>query len=68
MLTHLVRVGGDLDAAELSAPPDLHLCLDDARIADRVSGLDRLVDRHGRAARGHRDPVTREELLALVFE
>ena len=68
MLAHLVRFGGDLDAAELAAAADLHLCLDDARIADRVGGVDRLVDRERRAARGHRDAVPLEELLALVFE
>ena len=68
MLTRLVRVGGDLDPAELSAPADLHLCLHDARVTDLFGGVNRLVDRQGRATRGHRDSVTLEELLSLVFE
>ena len=35
---------GELDAAGLAAPADLHLRLDDDRIADAVGGGDRVVD------------------------
>ena len=41
----LVGVGRELDAAGLASPADLHLRLDDDRIADAVGGRDRVVDR-----------------------
>ena len=68
MLARLRRVAGDLDAAELPAPADLHLRLDRARIADLVGGSDRLLDRPRRLPGRHRDAVPREQLLALVLE
>ena len=68
MLAHLVTALRDLDAAELAAAADLHLRLDDAGVADRVRGVDGLVDRGGRPARGNGDLVAGEELLALVLE
>jgi hypothetical protein len=68
VLARLVLVVGDLDAAELAAAADLHLRLDHARVADRVGGVERLVERGRRAPVGHRDVVAGEELLALVFE
>ena len=64
----LVAVLRHLDAAGLAAPADLHLCLDDDRIADPVGHVERLVDGRGVPAAGHRDPVAGEELLALIFE
>ena len=60
MLARLVAVLGDLDAAGLAAAADLHLRLDDARVADLVGGGDGLVDggrgpaRRARARRGGR--------------
>ena len=68
VLARLGLVVRDLDAAELAAPADLHLRLDDARVADRVGRVERLVDGRRRAPLGHRDSVAGEELLALVFE
>ena len=51
VLAHLVGVGGELDAAGLAAPADVHLGLDDHRVADRVGRGDRLVDRVDRRDR-----------------
>jgi hypothetical protein len=64
----LVAVVGHLDAAGLAAAADQDLRLDDARVADPVRRGDRLLERGGRGARRHRDAVTGEELLALIFE
>ena len=68
MLLCFVAVLGDLDAAGLAASTDLHLRLDDARVADLVRGVDRVVDRLGRKTLGDRNAMAREELLALVLE
>ena len=65
---HLVGVVGELDAAGLAAAADLHLRLDDHRVAGRLGRGDRLVDGVGDAARGDRDVVAGEVLLALVLE
>ena len=57
MLARLASSCGDLDAAELAAPADLHLRLDRARVADLVGRRDGLIDRRARAcprARGCR--------------
>ena len=65
---HLVGVVGQLDAAGLAATADLHLRLDDDRVAGRI-GLARPPRRRCRdAARRHRDVVAGEVLLALVLE
>ena len=48
---HLVGVVGELDAARLAPPADVHLGLDDHRVADRVGGGDGLVDGVDRRAR-----------------
>jgi hypothetical protein len=64
----LLAVVGDLDAAGLAAPTDLHLRLDDARVADLVGGGDGLLDRGGRRAGGDRHAVAGKQLLALIFE
>jgi hypothetical protein len=68
VLLGLGAVLGDLDAARLAAPADQHLRLDDARIADLVGRRDGVLDGRGRLAGGDRDPVTGEQLLALVLE
>ena len=68
MLAHLVGVRCELDAAGLAAAADLHLRLDDDRIAGRVGLRDGLVDGVGHAAGAHRDAVAGEVLLALVLE
>jgi O-succinylbenzoate synthase len=47
----LVRVRGQLDAARLAAAPDLHLRLDDDRVAGGVGLHDRLVHRVGHPSR-----------------
>ena len=47
VLSHLIGVVGELDAAGLAATADVHLGLDDHRIADGVGGGDGLVDRVG---------------------
>ena len=65
---HLVGVGGQLDAAGLPPPADLHLGLDDDRVAGLLGCGHRLIDGVGDAAGGHRDAVAGEVLLALVFE
>ena len=65
---HLVGVVGELDPAGLAAPADLHLGLDDHRIAGRVGRGDRFVDGVGRATWADRDVVAGEVLLALVLE
>jgi hypothetical protein len=59
---------GQLDASRLAAPADLHLRLDDDRIAEILGGLDGFGYRRGVSAVGHRNPAFPEQLLALVFE
>jgi hypothetical protein len=68
VLARLLAALRDLDPPELAAPADLNLRLDDSWIADRLGGLDRLVDGRGGAPAGHRYAVAREQLLSLVFE
>ena len=68
VLAALVGVARELDAAGLPAPADLHLGLDDDRIADAIGRGDRGVDRLDGLTRGDRDAVLREQLLALIFE
>ena len=65
---HLVGVVGELDPARLAAAADLHLGLDDHRVAGRLSRGDRLVDGVGHATWADRDVVAGEVLLALVLE
>ena len=64
----LVGVVGQLDAAGLAAATDLHLRLDDDRVAGHLGGGDGLVDRVGHVARADRDVEAGEVLLALVLE
>ena len=64
----LVGVVGQLDAAGLAAAADLHLGLDDDRVAGGFGLRDRLVDGVGHAAGADRDAVAGEVLLALVLE
>ena len=64
----LVGVVGQLHAAGLAPAADVHLGLDDHRVADGVGGGDRLVDRLDRPTVGDRDAEAGEELLALVLE
>ena len=61
-------VVGELDAAGLASPADLHLRLDDDRVAGLVGLGHGLVDRVGDTARRHRDAEAGEVLLALVLE
>jgi hypothetical protein len=68
VLADLGLVVGELDAARLAATTDLHLRLDDDGIPGLVGLLHRLVDGVGGPARAHRNVVTGEVLLALVFE
>ncbi len=68
VLRGLGAVVGDLDPAELAAPADLDLCLDRARIADRLGGGDGLLDGPRRLPGRDRNTVAREQLLALVLE
>ena len=56
---HLVGVLGELDAAGLAAPADLHLRLDDDGIPDAVGGGDRVVDGLDGLAGRHGDAVAR---------
>ena len=61
-------LAGQLDAAGLAAPADLHLGFDDDRVADPLRLSDRFVHRVGHAARRHRDAEAGKVLLALVLE
>ena len=67
MLAGLVLVCGELDAAGLAAAADQHLCLDDDGVSDLRGGDGVLDGRDGVAVRDV-EAVSREELLALVFE
>ena len=64
---HLVGVVGELDAAGLAAAAHLHLGLHHHRVADALGGGDGVVDGGDGLAGADRDPVAREELLALVL-
>ena len=68
MLARLARVLGELDPAGLPAAPDLDLGLDHAGVADAVGRGHGLLHTRGHLAGGDGDPVTGEELLALVLE
>ena len=68
MLADLVEVRGELDPAGLAAAADLHLRLDDDGVAEPLGDLGRLLGVVRIAALGDRDPVAREQLLALVLE
>ena len=68
MGAHLVGVVGELDATGLAPPADLHLRLDDDRVAGLVGLLHRLVDRDGDATGADGDAEAAEVLLALVLE
>ena len=68
VLRGLGTIVGDLDPAELAAPADLNLCLDRARISDRLGGGDGVVDGPRRLPGRDRNTVAREQLLALVLE
>ena len=60
-------VVGDLDAPGLAAPSDLHLGLDCDPPADLLGRRPRRLGGLGDVAVGDGDPLTREELLALVL-
>jgi hypothetical protein len=73
VLAGLVGVVGQLHAARLAAATDLHLGLDDDRVADAVGDRDGVVDVCRFAALsvgtvGHGNAVLRKELLALILE
>ena len=67
VLLGLRRVGGQLDPAGLAAPADEHLRLHDHRHGQLLGGGPGLGRGVGDDPLGHRDPVAREELLALVL-
>jgi hypothetical protein len=50
------------------ATTDLHLRLDDDRVAGRLGDLHRLVDGVGDSTRRHRNAELGEVLLALILE
>ena len=62
------RVGGELDPARLAAPADLHLGLDDDRVAQLVGGFYSLLHGGRVTTLRHGNSVLGEELFALVFE
>ena len=64
----LVGVVGELDAARLAPATDLHLRLDDDRVAGLLGLGDGLVDGLGHATRADGDAEAGEVLLALVLE
>jgi hypothetical protein len=68
VLTGLVGVRGQLHAAGLAASTDVHLGLDDHRVADPFGGGDGVFDGGHRLTGADRDVEAREELLALVLE
>src|SRR5918994_6658168 len=68
VLFGLLPALGALDSARLAPSADLDLCLYDARIADLICGRDCLLDRLRVLSPWHRDPVPREQLLALILE
>ena len=68
VLLGLLAVVRELDAARLAAAADQDLGLDHARIAERLGGLDGLLDRRGGTPLRHGHAVLGEELLSLVLE
>ena len=68
MLLGLTPVAGELDPSRLAAAADLHLRLDDHRVAELLRGLDGLGHGGGVTPVGHGNAVLGEQLLALVFE
>ncbi len=64
----LVGVGGDLDAARLTASADLHLGFDGDGTAELHGDRPRLFGRIGDASRRGGHAVCGEKFLALVFE
>ena len=64
----LVGGVGQLDAAGLAPPADLHLGLDHDRIAEPVGGGDGVVDGLDGLAGGDGHAEARQQLLALVLE
>src|SRR4051794_13410100 len=67
LLLRLRGIGRELDAAGLPAAADQHLGLHDDRAAELLSCGPGLGRRGGDGALRDRDPVAREELLALVL-
>ena len=63
----LVGIGGELDAACLSAAAGQHLRLHDDLAAELGRGRAGLLRRRGHAALGDRDAELREQLLALML-
>ena len=68
VLLRLLAAVRELDPARLAAPADQHLRLDDARVAERLGGLDGLLHGGGGPPLGHGDAVLGEKLLSLVLE
>ena len=68
MGARFVGVVGDLDAACFAASADLHLRLDDDRIADLVSGGDRFVDRIRGFPGWHGNVEAGKILFALILK
>ena len=68
VLTRLALVHSQLDSAGLPAPSDQHLGLDDDWIADPVRSGEGILDGGDRLPLGHSQPVTGEQLLALILQ
>ena len=68
MLACFVGVGGNLDAAGLTAATDLDLRLDYAGVANLLGGGHCFIDRSRRNARWNGDFMPCEKLFALIFE
>ncbi len=68
VLPGLVVIVGQLDTARLAPSTHLHLGLHHHRAPQLLGRLAGLGDRGGHPALGNRDPVAREEGLALVLE
>jgi len=68
VLSNLVHVTGEFDATGLTATADLHLRLDDDRIAHAFRDGNSLVNGVGDVAGRHGDAVAREVPLALILK